>query len=370
MEQDHALDPPLVSAVVPAYNAAAHIEHTLRSLLSQTYPHLEIVVVDDGSDDETLERIQKIASQHHRVRVLQQSNLGVAAARNHGIQASRGEFIAPVDADDVWFPHAMERLAECLLGSEPRVGVAYGWWVTIDEEGQLDGGFHCTPIEGDVLGTLVCHNFLGNASCTMIRRSCLQQVGGYDDQFQAHDAQGCEDWDLYLRIARHYRFRVVPEFLFAYRKFRHSMSSDTARMARSHQRLLEYARARHPTLPSAFCRLSTSSFSLYLAHECHRMRRPRQSLAWLWHGFRSGPLFTAARVAFYGLLAKNLMALLKVFSRWLQGRHEGHTAGRDCSSSPIRTVQLADIQDQWPRIRLQNLIQTMLHRAVSWFPFT
>jgi glycosyltransferase involved in cell wall biosynthesis len=359
-------DAPLVSVVVPAYNAAAFIEPTLCSLLSQTYPNMEIVVVDDGSEDETLERVQSMASRHHQIRVIRQRNAGVAAARNRGIQASHGELIAPVDADDIWFPFAVEKLAKCLLDATPQVGVAYGWWVTIDADGLPDGGFHCSLIEGDVLSTLVCHNFLGNASSTMIRRDCIRRVGWYDSEFRALGAQGCEDWDLYLRIARHYQFRVVPKFLFGYRKFGSSMSSDFTSMAKSHRYLLEKAKQRHPRLPAVLCRLSTSSFYLYLAHKCHRRKQPGESLSWLRQAFCSGPIFTMARVVFYTLLVKNFAARLGIPIKRFGGPR-GRRVFLLGRSRPARrrNTQIVDVERRRQRISLRNAAQTVLHRMIS-----
>jgi GT2 family glycosyltransferase len=362
-------DVPLVSVVVPAYNAAAFIEPTLCSLLNQTYPNMEIVVVDDGSEDETLERVQSMASRHHQIRVIRQRNAGVAAARNRGIQASHGELVAPVDADDIWFPCAVEKLAKSLLDAAPDVGVAYGWWVTIDADGLLDGGFHCSMIEGRVLGTLVCHNFLGNASSTMIRRDCFERVGWYDTEFRALGVQGCEDWDLYLRIARHYQFRVVPEFLFGYRKRGSSMSSDFTSMARSHRYLLEKVKQQHPRPRAAICRLSTSSFYLHLAHECHRQRQPGQSLSWLRQAFYGGPIFTLARVVFYSLMVKNFLAIVGIPIKRFGGPR-GRRVSLLGRSGParLRSPQVVDVERRRLRIGLRNAAQTVLHSIVSRIP--
>jgi glycosyltransferase involved in cell wall biosynthesis len=360
---------PLVSAVVPAYNAAAYIESTLSSLLSQTYPNVEIIVVDDGSEDETLRKVQSMAACHSQIRVIGQTNAGVAAARNRGIQASQGELIAPVDADDLWFPHAVEKLASCLVAADPQVGVAYGWWVTVDDDGLPDGGFHCARIEGTVLGTLACHNFLGNASSTMIRRTCFDRVGWYDSEFRARRAQGCEDWDLYLRIARHYQFRVVPDFLFGYRKIGASMSCDATSMARSHQFLLEKLHHRHPRLPTAFRQLSTSSFYLYLAHECHRQGWPGQSMHWLRQAVWGGHIFTMARVVFYVLAVKNLCAMQGILIRRLGGTFRRRVIeAKRSQRCRRRRPPVVDVERRRVRIGLQIASQSVLHRIASRIP--
>ena len=257
----------LVSVIIPAYNAQQLIARTLMSVLNQTYRHLEVWVVDDGSRDRTAEIVQAIAKQDDRVRLLQQPNAGVASARNLGIRSARGEFIALIDSDDLWYPDALEKLVAQFQRSLPTVGVIYAWSVDIDEHDRPIGGFHAAAINGNVYRTLICHNFLGNASATLIRKECLDRIGGYDTQLKAQKAQGCEDWDLYLRLAEHYEFGVVPEFLIGYRKVASSMSMDFSQMARSQQFMLQIIQKNHPELSGYLYRLSRSSFYLYF-HIC------------------------------------------------------------------------------------------------------
>lgn len=307
---------PLVSVVIPAYNAEKWIAKTLHSVLQQTYDRLEVIVVDDGSRDATVDIVQNIAATDPRVILLQQNNAGVAIARNRGIACASGELIAPIDADDLWHPQNLEKQVERMQRAGNAVGVVYSWSVDIDEQERFSGGIHAAWLEGDLYHTLLCHNFLGNASATLIRRACLEHVGGYDSQFQAQNAQGCEDWDLYLRLAERYAFAVVPEFLVGYRKVQQSMSRDDARMARSHQLMLQLAKHRDPHIPEQYCKLSSSSFYLYLAQQCglsgdggSDRPGPRQSLHWLGQSLSAHPS-PWMRPGFYSLLIQ--MALLNL----------------------------------------------------------
>ena len=100
---------PLVSVIIPACNAEIFLEKTLDSVLAQTYKNIEVLVVDDGSQDRTAEIVEGVAQRDHRVILLRQSNAGVAAARNLAIQKSSGKYIAPIDADDIWFPQNLEK---------------------------------------------------------------------------------------------------------------------------------------------------------------------------------------------------------------------------------------------------------------------
>ena len=336
---------PLVSLVVPAHNAERFIEGTIRSLLSQTYRHIEVIVIDDGSSDRTAALVTSIQEEDPRVVLLRQANLGVAAARNAGLMQARGEFIAPVDADDLWYPGAIEKLAACLGEHGPGVGIVYAWSVYIDERGLLTGGFRAATLEGDVFATLLCHNFLGNASCTMIRRDCFEVTGGYDSEFREHAEQGCEDWDFYLRVSEHYHFRVVPEFLIAYRKVVGQMSSDSERMARSHSYMLQNVYKRHPRLPGYLSRISKSSFYIYLAHE----GGPASRGGWLRRAFANAPLLCLLRPRFYKLWVIDVL-----FS-------DSRSDGEKILLTPENGTSLENIQQQKWRLHAMLTAQRVFH---------
>ncbi len=299
---------PLVSVIIPAYNAEAFIGQTLDSVIAQTYTKLEIIVVDDGSTDGTAEVARSFAQQDERVRLLQKPNGGVASARNLGIRRSKGAFIAPIDADDIWYPHNIEKQVQCMQQGGPRVGLVYSWSIDIDEAGRPLGTVHAASITGEVFTTLLIHNFMANASCTMLRRTCLEKVGLYDPSYKARQAQGCEDWDLYLRIAECYQFRVVPEFLVGYRKLDNSMSGNATVMARSLSLIWEATEQKYRRPPAIIKCLSLSSFYIYLAHESHRTGKHPQAWAWLRKALQAGRFTPLLRPYFYVLTLKNWRA--------------------------------------------------------------
>ncbi len=260
-----ASDKPLVSVIVPAYNAEAYIVHTLNSVLSQTYKNIEVIVVDDGSNDETVKIVESIIQHDDRVTLLRQPNSGVAAARNLAIEKSRGEFIAPIDADDIWYPLKIEKQVHCMLHAGPSTGLVYAWSVHIDERGLLTGGYQAFNIEGDVFAVLIFSNFVGNSSAPLIRRVCIERVGGYSARLLEQNAQGCEDRDLYLRIARFYKFQVVKEFLVGYRRLNSSMSFDYTTMEKSHLVVMGDVKQQYPDIPLFVYRWSRSHYYLYLS---------------------------------------------------------------------------------------------------------
>jgi glycosyltransferase involved in cell wall biosynthesis len=264
----HAL--PLISVIIPAYNAEAFIAETLQSVIAQTYQNIEILVVDDGSQDQTARIVQSFAETDPRVTLFQQPNRGVAAARNLAIEKSQGEYIAPIDADDIWYPQKLEKQLQLLLASEPHVGLVYAWSAFIDEQGVLTGRLQAASKEGEVYVALLAGNFIGNASAPLIRRACLKTIGGYNTQMREQNAQGCEDWDLYLRIAEQYQFRVISEFLIGYRQSTSSMSCNCTAMAKSYDLMLADAQRRSPEIPAKLLRLSAVKYYLYLVNQSIR----------------------------------------------------------------------------------------------------
>lgn len=260
-------DRPLVSVIIPAFNAERFIGQTLDSVLQQTYDCFEVIVVDDGSTDRTAELVCDYARRDLRVRLYQQQNQGPSAARNAAIARSTGEFIAPLDADDIWYPEKLRKQVDCMMRYGPRTGIVYAWTAYLDEIGSLTGHYSARTEEGNVYLKLLCNNFLATGSVPLIRRSCLTQVGGYRSEFV-----GLEDKELFLRIAERYEFRVVAEFLVGYRHVRGSTSHGHARIERCHKRLVSEVRQRHPEIPSTVYRWSRAVSYRFIASKSLRSR--------------------------------------------------------------------------------------------------
>jgi len=152
---------PLVSVIVAAYNAETFIKQTLDSVLNQTYRNIEVLVVDDGSEDRTAEIVAAIVQKSQRVLLLQQSNKGVASARNLAIQNPRGAYIAPIDADDIWYPQKLEKQMQCMLQAEPSVGLVYAWSAYIDEKELFIGRYRANNTYAllNIINFELCQSF-------------------------------------------------------------------------------------------------------------------------------------------------------------------------------------------------------------------
>ena len=194
---------PAFSVVVPAYDAEETIARTIRSVLTQTDPDLELIVVDDGSTDSTPEVVERAAGGDPRLRLFRQANQGTAAARNTGIGLARGSFISLLDNDDLWLPGFIAAV-RAGFGSAPEAGLAYtDVWILDDNakrilrERGLDGyGYPPSRMDSErLLLELLRINFITAATATM-RREVVEEVGVFDPLIQ-----GSDDYDLWLRIA-------------------------------------------------------------------------------------------------------------------------------------------------------------------------
>ncbi|MET4453733.1 glycosyltransferase family 2 protein [Bradyrhizobium sp. RT3b] len=237
---------PLVSVVIPAYNASATINETLRSVRSQSHELLEIVVVDDGSTDNTAMVAQRHVDQDPRIRIIRQDHAGVAAARNRGWQSARADFIGFVDADDLWARTKVERELQALISGGEKTGLAYSWHVRIDANSREFCKAAPVYYAGDVLDDILTWNFVGNGSAVLVRREALQAVNGFDSQLYEAGAQGCEDLLFYCRVAERYHFAVVPEHLTGYRFLPENMSSNLPCMLRSYMLVADKMAVLHP----------------------------------------------------------------------------------------------------------------------------
>lgn len=237
-----------VTAVIPAYNAEATLDETLRSVRSQTHRALEILVVDDGSSDRTPEIALAHAAADRRVRLIRQANGGVAAARNRGVAEAKAALVAPVDADDLWAPTKIERQLAAMRRGGPAVALVYTWSALIDADSRIVGFGDRSTEEGEVLARMCRGNLVGNGSAALMRRSAVLEAGGYSTTLRGQGAQGCEDLLLYCGIAARHRIAVTPDFLTGYRQSVGTMSRDLHQMRRSWQLVAAELRARHPGL--------------------------------------------------------------------------------------------------------------------------
>ncbi len=283
--------PPIVSVIIPAYNARATICETLHSVLQQTLREIEVIVIDDGSVDDTLAQIATLNDP--RLKVFSGPNQGHSGARNRGLQQATGEFISFIDADDQWTIDKLEqqRLA---LQHHPTAGVAYSWTQCIDAAGKRLYDVPPAQFEGDVWQALLLGNFLTSGSNILIRRSVVAAVGAFNTALSK-----AEDWEYFLRLAQQTHFVLVPAYQIFYRKLPGSASSKIEEMERCSLAVLDTA-LRTVSQPLRHIRqqgmanIYSYSADTYLRQQPSRVNLIN-ALQRLWQSFRAYPLIVLKR---------------------------------------------------------------------------
>lgn len=212
---------PLVSVIIPSYNAGKFIAAAVDSVLGQTYKNYEIVVVDDGSTDNTKEVLKPYIDQG-KIRYIYQENKKQAAARNNGIKHSRGELLAFLDADDVWLPGKLE--LQVPLFRDEEVGMVYGNGVIWENGSERPRSPTKGPQKGNIFYPLMVYGSHIWASTVILRRECVDKVGLFNE---SKSYVGTEDYDMWLRVAYHYKVDYVPEVVEKYRIHGDNVSLDT-----------------------------------------------------------------------------------------------------------------------------------------------
>lgn len=208
---------PLVSVLLPLFNGKLYLDAALQSVLSQSYQHFEVIVIDDGSTDGSHELIQTYADP--RIRLFRQSNQGLPAALNRAIGLSTGEYLARQDQDDVALPHRLERQV-AFLNAHPSHAMV-GTWAEIWVGNADSGRRHQHPTEDHILKWELLFNNPFVHSSVMLRKSAVQQVGGYCTDT---NRQPPEDYELWSRLIRSFEAANIPECLQIYREVKQSMS--------------------------------------------------------------------------------------------------------------------------------------------------
>lgn len=206
---------PEVSVVIPTYNSARYVIEAVNSVLAQTYQDFEVLVIDDGSTDETEAVMRRYQAP---VRYIRQPNGGVAVARNRGITESRGRYVAFLDADDTWLPHKLERQLAALQG-QPNYRACYAAFAVVDASLNPLGISRSQRQASALEDLLLRGNIIGSICTVLCERALFELVGGFDPALSQ-----CADWDMWVRLAAQTEFLYLDEPLVTYRQHGTNMS--------------------------------------------------------------------------------------------------------------------------------------------------
>lgn len=221
---------PAVSVVIPTYNGAKYVGEAVDSVLAQSFHDIEVLVIDDGSTDETESVISRFGP---AARYIRQENGGVSVARNRGIQESTGRYVAFLDADDTWLPEKLDRQMAALTGSKT-CRVCYSAF-TVCNETLEPLAIQRSLRKGSTLEDLLLRgNVVGSICSVLCERSLFAATGGFDRTLSQ-----CADWDMWLRLAIVTEFLYLDEPLVTYRQHRSNMSRDAQLLERDSHRVLQ-----------------------------------------------------------------------------------------------------------------------------------
>lgn len=273
---------PLLSVVIPTYNRADYIALTIESVLQQTYDNIELIVIDDGSTDNTAAVVQAFAP---KVRYVWQQNAERGASRNHGLRLASGDYIAFLDSDDLWLPDkAAAGIA--YLEARPAVGLLCTDAIEIDGEGRERRILRARGFSGKVTGKLLQNNFVIMPT-HIARTSVVRQVGGFREE---RELSGSEDWEMWVRLSLVADIAYVPEVTAKYRVHTANTMSSAAGMQRSMGRAARLFRESEQLAPHArSLRKMDANVALVNAINYCSQRDRKRSLELLAQAFGSDP---------------------------------------------------------------------------------
>jgi glycosyltransferase involved in cell wall biosynthesis len=220
--------PELVSVIIPCYKQAHFLGEAIESVIAQTHPHYEVIVVDDGSPDETAE----VASRYPDVRYIRQENQGLSSARNTGLRHSRGEYVVFLDADDRLLPHHFET-SLTVLRQRPELGLVCGDFRWFGAEGTWHR--HSCSDQPDQYAALLRFGFIVPPHTAMVKREAMNAIGGFREELKSG-----EDRDCWLRVARLYPLQCHHQLIAEYRRHSEQMSRKWDVMLSSGVQVMRY----------------------------------------------------------------------------------------------------------------------------------
>lgn len=289
---------PKISVIIPLYNSERYIDRTIHSVLNQTYPDFEVIIVDDGSTDRGVEICQSFSDS--RIKIIQQANRGAPGARNTGIRHAQGDYIALLDSDDIWSRHKLDRHF-AHLEQEPTVGISFCYSEFIDESDKRLGLYQKSKrLTGITPDGILCQNPIGNGSSAVIRRSVLQdiefqaEIQGktelcYFDEHLRELSADATDVEFWLRtcITTGWIIAGIPEVLTYYRINSIGLSSNAIQQLYALDQVIEKTRTYAPDIIARCESLTRAYHFRYAARRLVTLGESKAAIKMLHSSLRS-----------------------------------------------------------------------------------
>lgn len=275
---------PAISVIMPAYNASKTITASVESLKSQTLQNWELIIVDDGSSDDTAKIVLSLSKQDPRIRVVQGPNSGPSIARNHGIELARADLFAFLDADDFWAPERLLGMLS-LFDRDPSLGVAYSRTRFIDAK-TLKPGTLTPHIPQLNAADIMAENAVCSTSNIVCRKSVFMAIGGFTAGLNYAEDQ---DWLLRVALKGKWKIAGVNAEWFFYRSSEDSQSADLEAMRNGWFQMVSAACVEYPATAPAAARSAYGTSHRQLARRALRMGRPKTALRFLMSALRRDP---------------------------------------------------------------------------------
>ncbi|MEI7473580.1 MAG: glycosyltransferase [bacterium] len=289
---------PKVSVIITTYNRAEFIGDTIKSVLTQTYQDFELIIIDDGSTDNTKSIIDKFNDK--RIIYYYQDNKGQNPARNKGMELSNGDYIAHIDSDDTWKNTKLEKQVK-ILDKFKEIGLVYCGTKLIDSKGRFIRNLKIYDYNGFVLEQLIMFNFLYNGSNTLFRKSCLEKIECFDESIDR-----MTDWEFYLKFSIFYKFYCVPDYLVFYRIHDTNMSVNYKKYEKNGFKIL-YKVFKRVSVKNSIKHLKPLAYAMryrFLAHRCLDLNSSKEIRKYVIKAFKICP----------SILYKSNIALIFILS--------------------------------------------------------
>lgn len=284
-----------ISVIVPVYNLEQYIVDTIESVFAQTYQHFELIVVDDGSTDRTAEICESF--NEPKLKLIRQKNQGANAARNAGLRAAKGDYIAFLDGDDLWLPEKLAKHIEHLEQS-PEVGISYSQSAFIDEAGEQMGLYQMPKLTDITIRDVLCRNPISNGSCAVLRKEVFEGIkfqdnldGTQQDFYWDEQLQGSQDLDCWFRIALQtdWKMEGIPEILTLYRLNSNGLSAKLLKKQESWEQVIEKTRKYAPDEVAQWENPARAYHLRYLARRAVTLRDGRTAVKLAWNAITTYP---------------------------------------------------------------------------------